>query len=624
MNDIEGTAYKQGTALGLAYLVTRLSQASPIGRLASIAVGSGMTAAAAWDFNVNSWSQVKRALQSAWQSEANYKQDLQVMTKHFGTFVFDTAFSSIGGGAGAGIARFNRPKMVLSHSHDHIEERQHARQPAKEEPIAASRKTGSKSNRESDSAAAAGVKSGADSHDPPTALKVGPGDFSFIGPLPDTSFRNLTAPVSRLSTRLVRLPYREFDEVRQLRKDAPAKIANSDQLERWSNIQRESLVVYQAHGHQIPIMVEKGYDAQLRLLRRLHKRAEQPTPAFDGLSDADKKSLEASLSGPMANSLGQQLLGERASAELPIIKARVALENHPLKDRLMPEHIAQFLDELPDPRYIRSIKLSPDDGYVLEPQWFKGGNPVRRALAATDHGRMIFFSKSRANDPTDIRHEWFHAVDDRAPIIYYSLADKLEASSKHITSYAKKRSGEDMAEHGGMALLGADGNAFIEWSGNAPIRMMLLGDALRKVMQRAQNIPQELRSRHWDRFQQRVDFIESHVKPVALFRLIDHLTTGSREEKASAITLLAQFGGKEHIRFLEKAAAKATVDAELRKQAVSAAMHLSSGGSYGKELDYLTSLSRSDNQHLATAARDVLLERYPHRGPAILQEIDAS
>lgn len=262
----------------------------------------------------------------------------------------------------------------------------------------------------------------------------------------------------------------------------------------YASFKRDGLVtkneqchVYTLKGHEhLRVVVPLEYSNQLHEVRQLRLAA-----AGESVTQTD----------------GSVITQEQAKAKL---------DAHKLKDRVMPEELVQYLDELPDSRYFQRIVLSGDAN--PEDVWVRQRDPKAASSMATDGSKnlLMFQSRHSSHLRSDIGHEWVHRLADAAPAEFEAFMDACDLEYRgwgylpaHRT-YALLNYDEHWAVTG-EELLRTDRNRFISVAQRAPLRTMVLlngvSDALN--LSTVDGRP----GKFSDAYRARIDFVKEHVVP---------------------------------------------------------------------------------------------------------------
>lgn len=185
------------------------------------------------------------------------------------------------------------------------------------------------------------------------------------------------------------------------------------------------------------------------------------------------------------------------------------------RDRLLPEHWGQFLDVVPNRQTIQELQLLDSHS---------PGDPDGIMTAATERsvGRVLYFG-DHSGIPRDVRctllHEWAHTIEESQPVLQHAFewAAKLE---KFVgRKYAETNEHENWAVHLAEMMMDPNPELFLTFAHSAPIRTVLLGEALRREMYSSQ----EHQSINLEELQSRLDYIDSKILPKARQEVMDSL-----------------------------------------------------------------------------------------------------
>jgi hypothetical protein len=183
---------------------------------------------------------------------------------------------------------------------------------------------------------------------------------------------------------------------------------------------------------------------------------------------------------------------------IAILKARVALNDHPLRFRALPEDMVPLLEHLPNRGLVKRIELLNEDSiYDIAARKFDpwiaatyGDNAhTYRAEATADisAGAVRFYKAERKATRWDegqlertLKHEQVHFNHDNFYAYARSLDEAVEASA-----YGYRNDQESEAELESLAFLTPNAGRFLEAVERAPLRMSLLASKLLRTMEAA-------------------------------------------------------------------------------------------------------------------------------------------
>jgi len=191
--------------------------------------------------------------------------------------------------------------------------------------------------------------------------------------------------------------------------------------------------------------------------------------------------------------------------------------------RALPEHFVAALDCIPDSSLIQRLRLFNHPCPAEKEHRRMSGDPSMVVLAAAfPSGDVAFYRCERTSDlRSSLTHEWAHLVKYRCPLEseMFRLAEELEKFGYHARDRAFVNNEENFAVHLGEEFLHRDFACFQRLAENAPVRTMVIGQALDRVFQRT--CP---RSPACKAAMGRVEWVRDHVRPRATERLVTMAT----------------------------------------------------------------------------------------------------
>lgn len=198
-------------------------------------------------------------------------------------------------------------------------------------------------------------------------------------------------------------------------------------------------------------------------------------------------------------------------------------------DRFLPEHIGQFIDEVPTRSTVAEVHLI--DGRLAS-------SPDAMAQAFADQGKMRFFAhgyRSGSQVSEFARHEWMHLIEPDQSKTLREIEGGKGIESFVGRDYANKDGSELWAVNGGEMFLAADPKVFLTLASKAPIRTVLLADAIERQLgtqdAALKDAPEQVKnsqlSIHDQAIRARVAFANDKVLPIAREQLRNALKNGS-------------------------------------------------------------------------------------------------
>ncbi|MGH7192162.1 MAG: hypothetical protein ACREJM_01355, partial [Candidatus Saccharimonadales bacterium] len=177
----------------------------------------------------------------------------------------------------------------------------------------------------------------------------------------------------------------------------------------------------------------------------------------------------------------------------------------------LPEDYAKVLSELPDRRLYDRVIVPVGRGAEPLVEWAKKEPAAGHVVLGEPD---IYIHQMRYDDffRTLHFHEFAHLMEKDASAAArqaYDAGAKREAY--HLRDYAWKRPGENFSVHGGEAMLGSR-HIFEHAAKEAPLRSAVFG---RMLQERLIDLPPEMHSTMHGEWQDRIDFLERNIVPVA-------------------------------------------------------------------------------------------------------------
>ncbi|MBK9620565.1 MAG: hypothetical protein IPO31_15450 [Candidatus Obscuribacter sp.] len=367
-----------------------------------------------------------------------------------------------------------------------------------------------------------------------------------------------------------------------------------------------SLRVYEVQGRETSITVPETYARQLDQVSTLRRDVE----------------------------LAQ---GETARAE-----ATRKLDEHPLKDRALPEDIVQMLEHLPQSDLITRIELQGEPGLTDLHSRYKYNDPNFVAAARVGEDGQITLLQPEMNSAltTYVTHElthltrWSNKVNSRL-FDKASSVDLVEANTNHTetrlarriepraddvesqsiyhpSEHAARNLDEGWAVAKGEELMHPDADHMSFYARKAPVRALVLSKAMADGANHAIAHGDSPISRI---ILERARILDNGVRPTALNILQERLVNGSAQQRVDAADLIGTFGNsRAHGEVLLKTAldnsnsklpevdGKPLPDAISPRQAAVNAMVKLHSDNPAKSLDFAVQLAKEYPQLRAEAA----------------------
>jgi hypothetical protein len=278
------------------------------------------------------------------------------------------------------------------------------------------------------------------------------------------------------------------------------------------------------------VVVEANYHARLEEVRQLRIESERVNslmdrPSVKSLVDDFEKltadnpdvTLVAGLKQSYADRIADASPKDLSDAQ-SILKARIELEQHPLRHRVLPADLVPMLKRLPAAAKINRVELL-DEVYVKDKVANRNDDgkwTSSRTLGTADRstGTIRLFpatEESHINDPQGndvlsvLKHEQVHLNHDDLYEVARDFDEPLEASNYGYVNFL-----ESEAELESKAFLSTTLSLFLEAANRAPFRMALLA---RKLTTTIEESPAEYRSFDDQEILARARYIETKVLP---------------------------------------------------------------------------------------------------------------
>lgn len=333
---------------------------------------------------------------------------------------------------------------------------------------------------------------------------------------------------------------------------------------------------------------------------------------------------------------------ELAQSETARAEATRKLEEHPLKDRALPEDIVQMLEQLPQSDLITRIELQGEPGLTDLHSRYKYNDPNFVAAARVGEDGHITLLQAEMNTAltTYVTHElthltrWSNKVNSRlfdqaSSVDLVELntnhaetrlarrieprADDVEGQSiYHPSEHASRNLDEGWAVAKGEELMHPDADHMSFYARKAPVRALVLSKAMADGANHAIAHGDSPMSRI---ILERARVLDNGVRPTALSILQERLVNGSAQQRVDAADLIGTFGNsREHGEVLLKTAlenrnskfpevdGKPLPGAVSPRQAAVNAMVKLHGDSPAKSLDFAVQLAKEHPELRAEAA----------------------
>lgn len=332
--------------------------------------------------------------------------------------------------------------------------------------------------------------------------------------------------------------------------------------------------------HEIEVVVPKKLDDQFAAVRQLRIKAEKPS-VLDNLPAGQHLAVQKMVQDGDVNTFRAFFNGEETSQILPIVWARIKLNEHPLGNRALPEDFVTLIDELPTRGQIKRLfiwdQANPQDAWHAQ-DYNKPG--FKAAATATEsRGEIDFYLPNRSDKPNSafretLRGSLFHEHGHLTPPKdnLWTEASLLEKDGFYSTKYSERNNDERWAEDRSKAFMHPDVDKFLEFAQHAPLRAIVIAQELTTQMGSV-SISQQ--STFGKQLWARIKFTEEQVLPYAQAELNQHLRSGDVRTQEAAVRLLDRFGSKDQVEALVETAKTSKSD-DVRRKAFDVAAKLSS------------------------------------------------
>ncbi len=211
-------------------------------------------------------------------------------------------------------------------------------------------------------------------------------------------------------------------------------------------------------------------------------------------------------------------------------EAEAKLKEHPLRGALLPEDVVQQLDQLPNRSLVKHVIIQgrPNPQDAWHSQDYQPG--FASEATADGNGVITFYGAQGASLSRNMRHEWAHLLEggckSRAS---FDAAASVERDGFYQGSYPRRNDRENWAVHF-EELTDHDADRFLLFCKEAPVRSLVMAMGLRETLDA---VPADQRSPHHKQLLERVKYVEEHVKPKAIDKLIENLKTNGTQDGAS-------------------------------------------------------------------------------------------
>lgn len=334
-------------------------------------------------------------------------------------------------------------------------------------------------------------------------------------------------------------------------------------------------------GVKIEIAIPEQYAKQLDEVRALRIKAEQPSK-LDELPPGQHIAVQNMVKNDRVDLFRSHYNEQETTQILPVVWARIALAEHPLGNRALPEDFVTLMDEMPTRNNIKRLTIwdSRNSQDAWHAQEFATPNFKAAATALESEGKVDFYQPSRSdavNSPIrdsirgSLFHEHGHLVPPRDNM--WAEASLLEKDGYYSTKYSRHNDSERWSEDRSKAFLSTDVDKFFEFVQQAPLRSVVIANELTKQMGA---VPIAEQSVYAKQLWERVKFTEEQVLPYARQQLTEQLASGDVRTQQAALRMLERFGGKNEIEPLLKAAGEPTGTTDVRRRAFDLALQLHS------------------------------------------------
>jgi hypothetical protein len=220
-----------------------------------------------------------------------------------------------------------------------------------------------------------------------------------------------------------------------------------------------------------------------------------------------------------------------------ILKARRELFTSPYRDRLLPEQMGQYLEPLPDRSRLGELYMLDGSG-----KQYSFGVPAADAVESLRRVRIFAGADSATNPVREIlKHEWTHLVQDRSDDLFhlYNAARRLDGFLGR--EYAKENDHEHWAVNLGEMFLDADSELFLSLAHAAPIKTVVLADAMSRVLDKT---PVGQGSADVEELKARLDYVKQVIEPIAKQKLMSNMQSKLPGSVARVADVIASFSSK--------------------------------------------------------------------------------
>jgi len=331
--------------------------------------------------------------------------------------------------------------------------------------------------------------------------------------------------------------------------------------------------VYTVAGHAAKIVVPEEYAKKLDEVRALRIANEKPS-VYDRLSQAQRYLASKAMETGDTSALREFMTAEEIKQYSKVHRAGKALQAHPLAARALPEDIVPILDALPHGALLKEVKLLDDRHYgdVYKSALYNAPGFMAAATVGSDGRVELYQPNASTNLYNVLFHEWSHTSKWQAPAYsrLFDLATVVDARGDNVdheaTALARQQDpahpsvrsfavyypdrhstrsqDENYAVSLGEEMLAPDPTRLFTYVEKAPVRGVLLADALRNHVRVAGDAGASSLS---DILEDRAKTASNLAKPYALGTLAYHLEAGSPAEKAAAAHLMGVMATSDQI-----------------------------------------------------------------------------
>ncbi|MBX9940521.1 MAG: hypothetical protein K2Y32_14775 [Candidatus Obscuribacterales bacterium] len=364
----------------------------------------------------------------------------------------------------------------------------------------------------------------------------------------------------------------DFPDYDALRKNVIPNRSREEQIHEFFKLLQPAerpYAVFQVKGKETRILIPEEYAAQLNEVRGLRQAAEEPL-AYAKLPASAKDQVDSFLAQGDRKSALELMPGADVKAVESMLKARADLAAHPLKDRVLPEDMIEFLEKMPHSNLVKEVYLQDKPDPVDKLRAAQYENPDFRSAATVGRdGKMTinpgdsFYGFWETNG-----HELSHLYKWNFPL-HSKLFDKAHAldlselnvnhkASRlsrtadpdapfveeegifHLSEHASRNLDEAWAVPMGNGIMSPDVSQMAIFAQGAPVRSRVLASAMEHIVNSSGL------SLKPDTFAgnllQRARYMAASSSEAANRVLVERALTGTTQQKFDSLELLSHFG----------------------------------------------------------------------------------